>query len=255
MNYDEHNSRRHTAPYSYIYTHNGQYIYYMGVSHSADPKNPMYDIIRAFWQDFLSHTEKDKAIAFIEGGDWPMSESEEQAILKGGDSQFTKYIATRDGVETISPEPPEDEKFRYFLQHFTKDEIVYYEFARMAHQWNKLLEKPDFDEYTEGVFHSIKRSTQWTDFDFSVTHMVEIEKQLFGREFDKNDRGFYNHIINPTIPANSRINELSRFEDSGYRDRYILSQIEKYWHEGKNMFIVYGYTHAIMQEPAIRNLN
>jgi hypothetical protein len=254
MDYDEYNTTRHTFPYSYSVSRDNQYLYYIGVHHSADPKNPMFDEIREFWQNFLAHTDKKNSIVFIEGGNWPMSESEEEAILKGGDPKFTKYIATRDGVETISPEPPEDEKFRQQLKNFTKEEIAYYEFARMVFQWNNLIEKPDLERYLSGLFRQLKIDTGWEEIDFSITGMAAIEKKMFNREFNKNDKQFYYDIINPTTVPFSRINELSRFEDSGYRDRHILQQIEKYWNEGKSIFIVYGGTHAVMHEPAIRKL-
>ena len=83
--------------------------------------------------------------------------------------------------------------------------------------------------------------------------MIQIQKEIFGRDFDMNDQKFFYDVINPTTTF-SRINELSRFEDSGFRDLYILAQIEKVWNEGKSIFIVYGCSHAVMHERAVKSL-
>jgi hypothetical protein len=65
-----------------------------------------------------------------------------------------------------------------------------------------------------------------------------------------NDKNFFEEVSNPILTTSS-INLVLR-EMSLVRDRYIVKQINKYWQEGKNIFIVYGASHAVMQEPAIR---
>jgi hypothetical protein len=50
------------------------------------------------------------------------------------------------------------------------------------------------------------------------------------------------------------INRISAFDDSGLRDNYMLDQINNYWKKGLNIFIIYGYGHAVMQEPVLRSL-
>ena len=64
------------------------------------------------------------------------------------------------------------------------------------------------------------------------------------------DKDFYISISDPTEDY-SNINRILR-ESSLVRDKYIVKQIQKYWKEGKDIFIVYGASHAVMQEAAIR---
>jgi len=98
-----------------------------------------------------------------------------------------------------------------------------------------------------------KRNSGWTDFEFTVANLTKIHKKIFDATFKKDDKDFFYNAINPTTNK-SVINEISRFEDSGFRDHYILSEIEKYWHKGLSLFVIYGTSHAVMHEVAIRDM-
>jgi hypothetical protein len=211
-------------------------------------------MLKEFWKDFLTHADKQKAVVFVEGGKRPVSTSEAEAIANGSEAHFITYLAAQEQIDTFCPEPPEKFRFDELHKKFTKEEIVYYEFARMTYQWNRHHgNKPDFREYVGGSLERDQKNSGWSDFDFSIDHMIELEKQMFNRPADEHDMQFYYDVINPTTTF-SRINELSRFEDSGLRDTCILRHIENYWNAGKHLFIVYGSAHAVIQEPAIRHL-
>jgi hypothetical protein len=254
MSFDDYNKVDHPMPYTYTHQKDNQFLYYFGANHSHDPANKQYDELRYFWHDFLNRTNKINSIVLVEGGERPICSSEDEAISKGAEAHFITFLAAKESVPTFSPEPPEKFRFNELLKKFSKEEIIYYEFVRMVYQWNRHHGvKPDFDQYLGNTLKHAKNDSGWDDFDFSIKHMVEIEQKLFGRDFNKNDQEFYYDVINPTTTL-SRINELSRFEDSGFRDGYILKQIEQYWNEGKNIFVVYGCSHAVMHEPAIKEL-
>lgn len=210
-------------------------------------------MLKKFWNEFLLKANKQKSIVFVEGGKRQVCSSEEEAISKGAESNLITYLADKESIETFSPEPPEPFRFEELLKRFTKEEIIYYEFARVTFQWNRYLKKPDFKMYITDSLKNDKKNSGWTDFDFSIENMLRIEKSMFNRNFDQNDKDFYYNVTNPTTNF-SRINELSKFEDSGFRDPYILSQIEKYWNNGQSLFIVYGCSHAVMHEQAINHL-
>ena len=166
---------------------------------------------------------------------------------------FVAFLAKRDSVPTFSPEPPESFRFSETLKHFSKEEIAYYDFARICFQWNRKKVKPDFDEYLGRFLKANKQDSGWNDFDFTIEHLTAIHKKLFNRDFDKDDKQFFYDVTNPTTEL-SRINKVSRFEDSGFRDHYILGEIEKYWKEGNSLFITYGCSHAVMHEMVLRDV-
>lgn len=255
MSFDEYSKVDHSTPYSFKVDDGHQYLYYFGANHSHDPENKQYKVLRAFWIDFLEKTQGKNCLVLVEGGKREICDSEEEAIYRGSEASFVTYLASKENIETFSPEPSEKLKFEELAKHFGKEEIVFYHFARMAHQWNKIpeLKRPDFYRYLGNSLSQEQKDSSWGNFDFSVEHMIRLQKEMFNREFDTHDEKFFYDVINPTTNF-SKVNAISRFEDEGFRDSYILKEIEKFWNEGKNLFVIYGASHAIMHEPAIRKL-
>ena len=93
---------------------------------------------------------------------------------------------------------------------------------------------------------------KWPDLVISLELVNSIYKKLFNQELNIDDEELFSQITTP-ITVLSRINELSRSQ-SIYRNEQILVQIEKYWKEGSNIFVIYGAGHAVMQESSIRSL-
>jgi hypothetical protein len=83
--------------------------------------------------------------------------------------------------------------------------------------------------------------------------MEVIHCSLFDKAFSLQDKDFFYHITNPVSADYSIINTVCR-KASILRDLHIIDYINKLIKNGKNIFIVYGGTHAIMQEPAMRTL-
>lgn len=255
MSFDEYNKVDHPTPYSFKVETGKQYLYYFGANHSRDPQDKQYEMIRVFWREFLEKTGGKNCLVIVEGGKRKVCDSEEEAIHRGSEASFITYLAAKEGTETFSPEPPEKLKFEELAKHFGKDEIAFYHFARMAHQWNTIpeSERPDFYDYLGKSLSQEQKDSGWSDFDFSIENMIQIQKAMFQREFDMHDQKFFYDVINPTTQF-SKVNAVSRFEDEGFRDSCILKEIERFWSEGKNLFIVYGVSHAVMHEPAIMKL-
>lgn len=82
--------------------------------------------------------------------------------------------------------------------------------------------------------------------------MEQIHKTIFDTDFSLEDKNFFFSIINPT-KEKSIINKVSR-TCSTFRNIHVTMEIEKLWNQGKNIFIVFGAGHLILQEPALRKL-
>ena len=72
------------------------------------------------------------------------------------------------------------------------------------------------------------------------------------RTMDINDELFFYNITNPVV-TDTIINNVCR-QASMLRDQYIIASIDQLIQDGKNIFVVYGATHAVMQEPAIKDI-
>ncbi len=253
MTYKEYAKIRHPIPYYLKLTSGSNLLYYFGEKHSFDPAHPQWKEEKDFWKEFLEHTSDHKRIVFIEGGIRGDEINEEQSIIKHGGMGLATYLAHQENIETFSPEPDEVHERAELEKDFSREEIQYYYFARMVHQWgNKHDPKPDFEEYMNRSLEGDKKSSDWSDFDFSMDAMKKIHHIIFKTKFNENDTNFFYNAINPVV-IQSVVNKVSRMS-SEIRDTYIVQQIEKYMNDGYSIFAQFGCSHVVMQEPLLREV-
>src|SRR5579864_9560582 len=133
MSFDKYNMMDHSSPYSFSITKDNQFLFYFGANHSHNPEDKQYQMIQTFWMDFLEKTQGKDCLVLVEGGKREVRNSEEEAIHRGSEASFITLLASKENIDTFSPEPPEKLKFEELAKHFGKKEIVFYHFARMAH--------------------------------------------------------------------------------------------------------------------------
>lgn len=247
--YDEWKAVYKKIPYFFTIEKNGQYLYYFGANHSHDPKNEQFPVLKEFWKDFLGKTGGKDAVVFVEGGLRKVAENDEIAIKNDSESGFITFLANIAHVSVHCPEPNKTEERGGLLKKFSKEEVQYYYFARVAHAWHRRDPKPNFEEYVSHYLKEDRADSGWEDFDFSLEHMKLIHKNLFGADFENNEQFSFQNI-NPTV-ENSVINKVAR-ACSTHRNVYVVAEILKFWKEGKHIFVVFGGAHAILQEPALR---
>lgn len=244
---------QYRIPHKYIIKNGQQNLYYFGSKHSFNPEDPQFEDIRNFFNDFVGSTPKENSIVLVEGGERPVASNEKQAIIDGAEMSFVTFLADKANRLVSSPEIPATKRFEILSEHFPKEEIAYYCFIQVCWQWHTIEEKNNFKDYIEVFLENNKNKSGWGDVDFSYENMLNIHRRLFGTEFDENDKNFLNSILDPRLET-SMINRISAFDDSGLRDNYILDELDRYWKKGLSIFIIYGYSHAVMQEPVLRSL-
>lgn len=250
MSYEEYRQTKHPDSYFFKIEKSKQYLYYIGARHSFDPDNPVFNTIRECWKDFLNKTQGRERLVLVEGGKRPVSENEPLAIREGGEAGFVTFLAAREHIDADSPEPSNLYEVGKLLNKFSKEEIIYYFFIRQVAQWNRMEQKPTLERYITKTLERYRAHLRWDGFNFSMENMKKIHRKLFGTKFDRNRRDFIDNLTNPTI-TDTVTNRVS-CESGILRDTYIVDQIKTYWEQGKSLFIVYGKTHAIVQEPAIK---
>lgn len=253
LTYEQYSKTRHETPYTLVLQSGQNFLYYFGEKHSFDPADTQWATEKKFWNDFINATQNTKRIVFIEGGIRPYEESEEQSIIKHGGMGFATFLAHQEGIVIHSPEPNEKYERDELEKTFSREEIQYYYFARVVHQWGRKQEpKPDFEEYINRYLQRDQQESGWNDFDFSLEAMEEIHHNLFQAEFNKHDTSFFYSVVNPVVPK-TVINNVSAMS-SNIRDSYIINEIKKHIADGYSIFAQYGCSHVVMQEPALREL-
>lgn len=240
-------------PYHIEIRKGDQFLYYFGSNHSRDPQNFQYPELKKYWQDFLEKTHSKNSIFLGEGGIRKISKDENMAIHKDAEGGLVTLLAHQAQISIESPEPNSHDERQELVKQFSKEEVQYYYFARTVHQWLNIPDsRPDYKEYMSRFLVRDEKDSRWAGFDFSFENMERIHKTIFGTDFNYQDRDFFYSIINPTKDT-SIINTVAG-ACSLYRNIYIVARIEELWKGGKNIFVVFGFAHLILQERALRKL-
>lgn len=252
MTYDVYIKGKTSVPYFFEIEKQGRLLYYFGSNHSFDPDNKQYHLLENYWEEFCRKTKSLNSLVLVEGGIRPVAENAKEAISKGSEANFITYLAAKKNYDRDTADTSRAVETQNLLTKYTKEQIQYYYFARVVYQWGNMLERPNFDEYINSFLYGDEQESGWKDFDFSLENMKKIHKSLFTGNFNEKHFEFFGSIVNPLYNT-TVVNSFS--QDQGCeRDVLIVKKILDSWNEGKNLFIVFGHTHAVMQEPALKKL-
>lgn len=236
-------------PYDYIITNGKQFLYFNGVAHSHDPHHPQYKALKDTFAYFLKDTKKKNCVVLLEGGEPPVGKSAAEAITKYGDPGFTRFIAANAKDDSESPEPDMKHEIDTLSKKFSHDDIFYYYIARSVAQW--IQSKESYNELKQYIIYYLERQKElsgWQNFDFSFEHFIKLHDQKFKHHFDPEK------CLQCTHRTSDPSKNLVADACSHFRDTFIVSRILELWDQGKNIFVVYGSGHAIVQEPALKEV-
>ncbi len=245
MSYEEYATVKHGCPHMYTFLKPDQALFYFGANHSCDPENMQYSLLKYFWNEFLQCTQSKNCVVLIEGSLRGKHANEHDAITQGGgEGGLLQFYAQQHGIPAICPEPSKEFLYEQLLQQFSAQEIVYLDFSHIGMQFHRCRKVDPTLEF-ESFYQTYKRS-------LSLDTITEIHAQLFDTPFDMHDEKFFYNNSNP-VGQKNRINVIAR-ANSRMRDEAIVACITDLIKQGKNIFIAYGVTHAVMQKAAIRSL-
>jgi len=251
MSYGDYVKAKPKIPFIFKIKKGDKWLYYFGAKHTYDFNDSQFETLKNTWDEFID-VSKEPRIALVEGGVRQVQKNEKAAILEDGEAGLLEFLAHNENITISSPEPTRKDETQDLESEFSNEEIEYYYFARMVDQWSRLEKKPDFGQYINEILIMDAKESGWKNFDFSLNNMKLIHKKIFKRKFDENDKEFFHAITNPTL-SSTPINRYSQTKGV-YRDAYIIKEVIKHINSGKNVFCVFGFTHAIMQFPAYRKL-
>ncbi len=252
----------HKRPYIYELQIGESKLTYVGFGHSYDPSNPAYiQLINKF-------NEAHPDLVLVEGIDrieerkeaiasWLQGKTNEEIIRRHGESIFTLSLAVKNGIAFDSPEPRYSDELRYLEEKgFSKEKIFVFNISRDIHQYNKIKNRPSLEEYLKHYLESFKEATNWEGFSYTLENYKVLYAKLFSKNLDLEDTESFRDLMDP-IPWEGKeikfTNQIAS-ESNRYRDLYIINQIKDKLKKYKNIFIVYGASHAVMQEPALQYL-
>lgn len=246
------------VPYIYWLNNKGQSLFYFGAKHIMDPKHPQFEYLHEQWLNFLDDKPKEDIIVIHEARVnatllMPDLTTYEDAVKKYGESGAIVFWANQANVQSFCPEPTIQDDANELLKKFSKEEVFYFYMMRGINSWQRRSEPKDFNDFVLKSSNRYKEAFGWEGFNFAFNPtLLEVHRKIFGKEFDLSDIDFISNIPIP-LGNLSVINDVARMSSQG-RNFAILDCIAKFWEEGKNIFVAYGATHAIMQERVIREM-
>lgn len=249
MTTEEYSKIEHPVPYIFTVKSGDREIRYFGSPHVSDPQSPIFTEI----EQALEEAKPD--IVFVEGpdvSDKAKGATREEAIQRGGESGLTARLAVEKGITLHFPESTDEALHNYLLaKGFSKEQIFVWDIFRTLPQYGQY-------KYVEEFIKRFKETTHWKDFNYSYEHAMKLGEQILGRPVDIINELDPGDFIDPIPRAGKRNTQtiLNRISESSlfFRDRKIISDIAEALKTHKRIFLVYGASHAVMQEPALRKL-
>ncbi len=263
MTAEEYSHTEHATPYIFELKAGDKELHYFGSPHVRDPQDPLFAEIEA------AFNKANPDIVFVEGinvrgdvnkfNERVMAASREEAINHMGESGLTLQLGIGKGIDWRSPEPTDKDLYNNLLaKGFSKEQIFAWDLFHILPQYNRLMDKGGFRKYVEPFIDRFKQVTNWEGFDYSYEHALQLGEQILGKAIDVESEPDALDYIDP-IPWQEKkekqtiLNRIGE-ESSRFRDRKIVSDLAEALKTHKRIFVVYGASHAAMQEPALRKL-
>ncbi len=229
----------------------GGAIYFFGARHTNDFEDSQFELLKSLWDEFMA-SHKNDGVVFVESEVDDIPNKYGDAIRQYGEVGAASWLAKQAGSVVVCPEPNGEEQRKYLCESFDAQLVAYAFIVRGLSSWFKHKRESHFDD---AVSQLIKREEGFS----SVYHFVPNDVWFYSKhnEMFKNqplsDKKFLDSISDPIQKRHSIINDIiSSLSDM--RNDFILEMINKFWRQGKSIFIVYGKGHLGVLRAGLENL-
>lgn len=260
----EYATKEHPSPYTYRLHKDDTDLVYYGSEHFHDATHPSAQEIREGMDRIrpdlviIEGLESINPLSLTERKGLADKLSEAEALERYGENVFAAKLAIDRGIDVLSPEPGDTAIVEHLQKQGHSREAIFGEqVALLLKQYDRTTTKPDFEAFLAPYLQRMSTQFGWKDFDFSLDHFRKIHQDVFGIPFGTGDADFYSDTIDPVMRDGKATRATNRVAAARteFRDQYMIDQVQdllgkKY----KRIFIVFGASHAVIQEPALRKI-
>ncbi len=268
MTPEQYSQIEHPKPYTYTFEANGKVLYYMGSSYPTDPADPTF-------MQLEEAMERIQPEIVLVGNVKPMDDGKRQNYLNQiMDSDMNELISRRadigfmvrrakeHGIEWLPLEPADAEVYEFLeAEGYQKREIYLFRMIQELTTYQRLPNKPDFTEFKRQVLQSFERKTEWEDFDYTESALLQTIQDTYGEELTLEQLAEDPQLKTLGHPGNtpyfmdspSRVNEIWSLAWA-FRDKHAIEIIAKAVQEHDRIMVLYGASHAVVQEEAVKGL-
>lgn len=265
---EKYDGSSHPKPYNFRIEGKGKVLQYFGSGYPTDLADPMFAMIDTVLEELrpqiilIGNAKPVPADALEEHNQQVLQQDLASLVKRGADIAYLKRRAIELGITWVPLEPTDDEEIAYFeSQGFSKADIFVFEVIKNLINYQQRGNFADFEKYKTGLLQAIANRTGWKDFDFSEANLVAQIKRIYGRYFTLEDLINDPQLKTLGFPNNtpyfmdkpSAVNEIRNLSWS-YRDKHAVEIIAREVENHDRILVLYGSSHAVVQEPALRAL-
>lgn len=243
MSYEEYSQLDISTPYLLELQSGSGRLLYFGVEHTAYPEHPQLAQLEKLWEDFQP------AVAFSEGGVWPLLETREAAICRCGEGGLLRFLAERDSIPIFSLEPSSAAEIARLRRSFSPECIKTYYILRQVTQWRRQQSDEPLEEYTQKVMDKLSATPGLAGPPRRPEELEESCRRYLPELDD------WRHVpadwFYPT-KTGTLMNQIAR-RCNRIRDEHMVKLLTAEVKRGSRVFAVVGFSHVVMQERALRN--
>lgn len=224
-------------------------LLYFGVEHSVDPAHPQFVTMQELWQRVRPTLVL--AEGWGRGARELVVQSPDEAILRAGESGLIRLLAERDRIPVRTLEPAAPDEARELLQHFSVEQVKVFYVLRQVAQHRRDRMAVSLDEYIQRFLRELSQVAGLEGAPRSLSELDRSTSRLFGARLT-DWRDVPDSWLRPTLQF-TFTNEIQR-RVVEIRDQHMVRLLAKEVKHNERVFAIVGFSHVVMQEPALRAL-
>ena len=219
-------------------------LLFLGTYHSFDPSDSQHAEIEALFAKFAP------TLLIVEGGDWPIADSREEAISRYGEMGWARLLAARAGVESTSFEPRMGNEIAAVLEEFPAEDVKLYYTLRWVPQFNS--NDPDGrDDYIE---RELRRLGRYSGLDVPPRTLAELStltrRRLGIRDWRSLGYEWTDPVTRNEPTAMSFLNKVAA-ASARVRDASLQQQALAAVARGERVLVIAGKAHWVESTPRL----
>jgi hypothetical protein len=233
----------HKTPYILRIQGSKGALLYFGADHSVDPNHHQVPELVRLWDEFRP------TVAYTEGGIPPLCQSLEEAVRRYGEGGPVRILAERDRIPVGNLEPAMETQVEMLLDHFSREQVKLHYLLRQVMQYRREKRGDSLELYLEPLMRELNSIPELEGPPRMVAEIGECVKSVLPglADWTRVPQSWFVPTRSETL-TNEIARRLSRF-----RDEHMVSVLIEEVEKGERVFAVVGFSHALMQEPALRS--
>ena len=232
------------SPYVLNLSGDGGSLLYFGAAHTYDPSHPQLAEVERLWIEFRP------TVAFSEGSVRPLASSKQTAVARFSEAGLVRFLADADGIPVFSLEPERSHQVEMLAPIYSPGQIkLFFVLRQVTQYWRNPDRGVTLEDYLEPYVRHLNSIERLEAVDpRSVSEIGDTVARLIPdlKNWTRVPSSWFAPLRNDSYTNHiaRKLNEL--------RDRHMVKLLIDAIKGQERVFAVVGFSHVVMQEPALR---